>query len=736
MRRTITWTALLLVALAGAARGQERPTATAVKIAEPPTMDGDVLGDKAWTAAPGISGFIQVAPFEGQPSSERTEVRIAYTDTTLYFGVICYDTEPSGMVLTDSRRDSSLDDADSFQIIIDTYRDRQNGFVFGTNPAGLEYDGQVSNEGQDSGGRAGGGQGNQQGGSGGGFNLNWDAAWTVRTFTSDIGWSAEFAIPFRSIRYPSGGDRTWGLNFQRNIRRRNETAYWAPLPRQYELYRLSLAGALVGLSISDQRNITLTPYVLGQALDNPRRADPVAVGDVGADLKYSLSPSLTLDATYNTDFAQVEVDEEQINLDRFNLFFPEKRPFFLENAGLFSVGNPSEAELFFSRRIGIGPGGIEIPIAGGGRMSGKIGGTSVGFLNLQTEAVRDVTAANNFTVARVQRELPNRSAVGAIFTNRQGTGDLSPPDDYGRTVGFDGRLGYGQNGLISGWVARTQSPRLSGNDYAFRLGVRHSVQRFDAEVNYTDLGDAFNPQVGFLSRAAYRKSDAFLMTRWRPASFLRLQEIRPHTSFQAFWDRDGFQETGHWHIDSHWEFRPGHEVHTGMNLTRQGVTEPFEIYPGIFVPPGTYDHAEAQIVSFTNRGAPISFNNRLVVGGFFGGDRVSLNPSVRLRVGDTMTTDFSWTWNDIHLPWGDFATNLGRLRVSYSFTPRLFVQSLVQYNDRAEIWSANLRFGWLHRANTGLFVVYNDTDDTGIRGRPITGRSLIVKVSRLIDLQN
>ena len=743
MGRTILGTGLLIVALGAASHAQDRPTATAIKVAEPPTIDGDVIGDGAWAAAAPISEFVQVKPFEGQPSSERTEVRIVYTDTTLYFGVICYDTDPRQIIVTDSRRDSPLDDTDSFQIVLDTYRDRQNGFVFGTNAAALEYDGQVTNEGAGTGrgGTAGGGGGQggqtrQQGGSGGGFNLNWDASWTVRTRVSDVGWSAEFAIPFRSIRYPSGADRTWGLNFQRNIRRRNETAFWAPLPRQYNLYRLSLAGALAGVTIGNQRNFTLTPYVLGETLDNPRRTEAVALGDVGGDLKYSITPSLTLDATYNTDFAQVEVDEQQINLDRFNLFFPEKRPFFLENAGLFSVGSPGEAELFFSRRIGIGPNGIEIPIVGGARVSGKIAGTSVGFLNMQTEAVGGVTAANNFTVGRVQRELPNRSALGVIVTNREGTGDLARSNDHGRTIGVDGRLGYGRNGLISGWLARTATPGLSGNDYAFRLGARHSVQRFDAEVSYTDLGEAFNPEVGFLDRDAYRNIETSLMTRWRPASFLRLQEIRPHTTYRAYWDRDGFQETGFWHIDSHWEFRSGHEVHTGMNLTREGVTTPFEIYPGIFVPPGTYDHAEVQIVSFTNRGAPISVSNRLTAGGFFGGDRLALTPSVTVRVGDTMTTEASWTRNDIELPWGDFVTNLARLRVSYSFTPRLFVQSLVQYNDRAEIWSANLRFGWLHRANTGLFVVYNDTDDIGLRGRAVAGRSLVVKISRLIDFQD
>jgi len=428
------------------------------------------------------------------------------------------------------------------------------------------------------------------------------------------------------------------------------------------------------------------------------------------------------------------VDDEQINLDRFNLFFPEKRPFFLENAGLFSVGNPSETELFFSRRIGIGPDGVEIPIVGGGRLSGKIGATSVGFLNMQTEAMPGVAPANNFTVGRVQRELPNRSALGVMVTNRQGTGDLAPRNDFNRTFAVDGRLGYGRNGLISGWAAKTETPGLSGDDYAYKIGMRHSVQRFDATVNFTDVGTDFNPELGFLSRGAFRKVDASLFTRWRPSSFVGIQELRPHTFFRGYWNPAGFQESGYWHIDNHWEFRSGHEVHTGVNLTREGVLIPFEIYPGVIVPPGAYDHAEAQLIAFTNEGAPVSINSRLTMGGFFGGDRVAFDQALRIRAGETLTTDVSWQINDINLPWGSFVTNLGRLRVSYSFSPRLFVQSLIQYNDRADIWSTNIRFGWLQRANTGLFVVFNNTDEFGVAGRPFAGRSFIVKFSRLIDL--
>ena len=315
------------------------PTARALKVAQAPSLDGLVADDPAWQAVPALTDFWQTAPDAGQPASERTEVRIAYTEDALYFGVTLYDRSTEGLTVSDSRRDSPLDDVDSFRILLDTYKDRQNGFVFATNPAALEYDGQVIGEGgMVLGGGAGGG-GRQQGGSGGGFNLNWDGAWRVRTAMTDDGWSAEFEIPFRTLRYEPGEGREWGVNFQRTIRRRKETAYWAPLTFQFDLLKVSQAGTLAGLDLPGQRNLKLIPYALGEIRERGAATSRTsALGDVGLDAKYGLTPSLTLDATVNTDFAQVEVDEQQINLDRFNLFFPEKRPFFLENAGLFAVG--------------------------------------------------------------------------------------------------------------------------------------------------------------------------------------------------------------------------------------------------------------------------------------------------------------------------------------------------------------------------------------------------------------
>jgi Domain of unknown function (DUF5916) len=711
-----------------------RPTASATLVAEAPTLDGDVLGDPIWQQGTAITGFRQYQPNEGQPVSERTEVRMIFTRDTLFVGVVCYDSEPENIIVADSRRDSSLDNTDSFRMIFDTFRDVQNGFVFGTSPAGLEYDGQVTNEGQGGGGLTG---GNQQSGSGSGFNLNWDGAWEVRTKTTEEGWMAEFAIPFKTLRYPAGTAQVWGVNFQRNIRRKNEEAYWAPIPRQYNLYRVSIAGTVSGLQPPTFRNFKLIPYVLGEV--NQIGVDPVDTdpdGNAGFDLKYNLTPSLTLDGTYRTDFAQVEVDDQQVNLDRFNLFFPEKRPFFLENAGFFSVGNPGEVDLFFSRRIGLNPAGEEIPIIGGGRASGKVGLWNVGLLDMQTED-QNLTPSNNFGVVRISRELPNRSAIGGIFVNRHGSGDLAQDNDYNRTYAVDGKWGIGRNSLVSGFVAKTDTPGVESRDHAYNLRARILYPKWDLDAGYQEVGDFFNPEVGFLTRRGYRKPDVRVMTRFRPKDFIKLQEVRPHATVRGFWGFDGFQETGYAHLDNHWQFKDSTEVHTGMNLTREGLRVPFEIYPGIFVPPGTYDNAEAQLVYMSNQGAPLSVNLQTFLGGFFSGNRVTLNPTVRFRPSEIFQAEVAYSRNDVNLPQGDFNTNLWRTRLSYSFNTRIFTQALIQYNDRADIWSMNLRFGWLQAANTGLFIVYNDSHGLYdlYPDRPErTDRSLTIKFSRMFDV--
>ena len=742
---TLRLTPLLLVPLAFATldvRAQSLVTdTTAAEGAVPfaaatyheasPTLDGDVLGDPAWAAASPITGFWQTTPNEGDPASERTEVRILYTDRALFVGVVCYDRQPDGIIVSDSRRDASLDETDSFRFILDTYLDGQNGFVFGTNPAGIEYDAQVSQEGQGSFG------GRQQFGSGSGFNINWDGSWDVRTRITEVGWSAEFEIPFRTLRFPQGESQTWGVNFQRNIRRRNEETFWAKLPRQYTLNRVSRAGRLTGLEVPQPRNLQVMPYVLGQARRDYTVVNPAtdATGDFGVDLKYSITPGLTLDATYNTDFAQVEVDEQQINLDRFSLFFPEKRPFFLENAGLFAVGQSGEVDLFFSRRIGIGPDGEAVPILGGARLSGQVAGFNVGLLNMQTESVGGVAPGNNFSVARIRKDLPNRTAIGVLVTNRISTGDELPGQaEDNQTLAVDGRLGIGRYGQMAGFAARTFTPGLEGDAYAFNVVMTYDSESWLLDASYTEVAEDFNPEMGFLQRRVYRKPSFLIFHRFRPSNFLGLHELRPHISYRGYWDFEGFQETGYLHVDNHWEWKSGHEVHTGVNFTREGVTAPFEIIDGVVVEPGTYDHREVQLIGFTDQGRSVSLEVEVIIGGFFGGDRMALGPALSLRASETFTTEFSLQHNDISLPGGDFTTNLFRARLSYSFTPRIYAQSLIQYNDRADLWSVNLRFGWLQAANTGLFVVFNQTNDLDGLFTGAQNRSVIVKYSRLINV--
>jgi len=713
------------------------PTATAISADRPPTLDGQVLNDPAWAAAIPANGFWQTAPDEGQPATERTEVRIMYTAEKIYFGVVCHDREPRQMVVSDSRRDSPLDETDSFQIILDTFHDKQNGFVFGTNPAGIEYDAQVTNEGVGDLMSA----TSQQAGSGGGFNLNWDASWEVRTATSDSGWSAEFAIPFRTLRYASGKTQTWGVNFQRNLRRRNETSFWTRMPRQFTLFRLSQAGVLQGLQISSQRNFKLMPYALSKTTRKfTTPGNSQWNGEVGGDLKYSLTPSLTLDATYNTDFAQVEVDEQQVNLERFNLFFPEKRPFFLENAGLFAIGTPSEVELFFSRRLGISANGSEVPIIGGGRLSGKIGSTNIGLLNMQTEKVAGVTPANNFTVARLSQDFPNRSGIGAMFINRDATGVNAT--SYNRTFVADARLGVGQYTQVSGFVAKTSTPNRAGRDHGYKVGLNHDSKSWLVQANYTALAENFNPEVGFLRRSSYRKSETIILHRYRPKNLLGLQELRPHVSYRGYWDFTGFQETGFLHFDNHWEWKNGVEIHTGVNFSKEGLKKPFTVFrkqeargvKEVVVPIGTFNHAEAQIVINSNQAAPLSYRSTYTLGGYYGGSRIVASSTLKFRIGETFNVEGTWNHNKYDLPYGDFTTDILRARLSYSFTPRLFVQGLLQYNDLIEIWSSNLRLGWLQSANTGLFVVYNETRDTFDDTLGLRDRSFIVKFSRLFDL--
>lgn len=707
-----------------------RPNFTATKLDKDPEVDGNVLTDEVWQNIAPITSLIQIRPSFGEAASENTDVRVAYSNSVFYVAVVCYDKDPSNIVVSDSRRDADLSDEDSFLFIVDTYNDQQNGFLFGTNSNGMEYDAQIDNE----------GVGNfnqnrqQQGGVIGGTNLNWDASWQVKTETGGYGWSAEFAIPLRSLRFSGGDNQTWGINFQRNIAKRSEVAYWADLPLGFDIKRLSLAGKMNGLNLKNPGNLKVIPYVLAQGVRN-QAVDPTDTDtdfDAGLDVKYSVTPSLTLDLTYNTDFAQVEVDDQQINLDRFNLFFPEKRPFFLENAGQFSVGSPGEVDLFFSRRIGIGEGGSIVPIIGGARLSGKIGQTNVGLLSMFTD---DVDASgiekNNFSVARVNQDFPkSRSSIGGVFINRAGLGDTE--DDYNRVYAVDGKLGLGQKMTFTGFAAKSTTPGIDEKDHAFKFQANYNWDGWNVSGGYTEVGEGFNPEVGFLQRTAFKKPEFLIFKAHRLKNWGNMLELRPHVSYRGYWDFDGNQITGFLHIDNHWVWKSGFEIHTGINFTQEGVQQDFSL-SGVTIPAGEYKHEELQLVLITNPNNALSFNTRTLIGGYFGGDRISNSGTVRFRIGDKFNSSLNMSHNILNLPNGDITAVVAGLRLAYSFTPRMFLQSLIQHNNISNITSVNARFGWLQNANTGLFVVVNiikDEDDLDM----LNNQSITLKYTHRFDL--
>ena len=601
--------------------------------------------------------------------------------------------------------------------------------MFGTNSIGIEYDAQVDNE----------GEGNNtnnrmQSGTVGGFNLNWDASWEVKSMVGDFGWSAEFAIPLRTLRFASGKDQVWGINFQRNIRKSNEIDYWAALPIQFDIKRLSLEGTLTGLNLQSPGNLKLIPYVLGQSNHDYVQADPETKyrPAVGMDVKYSITPAVTLDLTYNTDFAQVEVDQQQINLDRFNLFFPEKRPFFLENAGFFTVGSPGEVDLFFSRKIGLDESGKRVPILGGGRLSGKVNKTSFGFLNMFTDEVSEgeVTTIqkNNFTVARVSQQVAQRSYIGGMFVNRSGMGDLE--NDYNRTLAVDGRWGFGKKAQLFGFYSKTITPGDSINTDAFRLQGNYEWNGLRLNLSYQQVSEGFNPEVGFLLRTAYRKPEVLVFKQVRMNGRYGLLELRPHVSYRSYWNFNDFLETSYLHVDNHWVWVNGLEIHTGINFTTEGVVTPFEISKDIWVPADTYNHQEAQIVFMTNPSKPIYVNTRSILGGSFGGTRYINSVTLGMRAGDKFNSDVSLAVNDVNLPDGDFVASILGARISYSFRPRINLQGFIQYNSSADLWSANIRFSLLEQANTGLFVVYNEVYQYGT----ISNRGLTIKYTHMFDV--
>ncbi len=730
---------LFCASIASPQSPKDRPRIRARRVEVPPVLDG-LVNEPAWQEMEPATGLIQQQPDEGAAATEKTEVRFGYDDKYLYIGIICFDSSPKDIVVNQNRRDGSLAETDSVQVVLDTFHTKYNAFIFGTSPTGNAYDAQVSKGGQGDtnvGRPPGATQTGAQTAGAAALNLNWDAVWDVKAQVTPRGWEAEMVIPFETLRYQPGQDRTWGLQIMRNFRRRNEQSFWSPLTRAFEITQLDAEGDLEGLDLKRHRNLALVPYVLG-GFDSyyTRTGDPTKLDkNAGVDLKYGLTGSLTLDATVNTDFAQVEVDEQQINLTRFNVFFPEKRPFFLENSGIFDFGTPQETEIFFSRRIGIDPSGAQIPIDAGMRVSGTAGNYELGFLNIKTREVDGLAPANDFSVIRVKRQLRNRSSVGVIGVNRQtltaGTGVRA----FNRTFGADAAIGIGRYINWQNFFAATESPGLSGSNHALASSIKYDDSHHQLIFSYKETGKNFNPEVGYLQRAGYRRPTLAYRRTFYPHNS-RVRSIYPHFQLNRWYTLGSNDlESAFDHFDYAMNLQDGTTLSLPYNRYFERLDKPFEVFPGIKIPPGRYPYSQIAPLYTSNQSARFFGSAQVILGNFYNGTQRAVTLAGSVRKGETFLWSGTYTHNIIGLPVGNFTTDLVGFRFNWSFTPKSYLQTFTQYNSTTNQVATNIRFALLSTSSNGLYIVYNTNaitvDFTEPHGcdRTTNSRALLIKYS-------
>ena len=566
-----------------------RVTVRAVRLAEPLVLDG-LLQDPVYSQVRAISDFIQQEPHEGEVATERTELWIFFDDSTLYLSVRCLDSRPDQIIANEMRRDGNIFQNDNVQFVLDTFYDRRSGLSFQTNALGALRDQEISDERNAP-------------------NTDWNTVWDVRATQSEDGWSAELAIPFKSLRYRASGAQTWGINVQRVVRSKNERSYLSAVPASYGgrgINKLSSAATLVGLEVPPSgRNLEIKPYAISAVTTN-RQVAPALTndlsGEVGVDVKYGLTRGLTADLTYNTDFAQVEEDEQQVNLTRFSLFFPEKRDFFLEGQGIFGFGPGREGGfsgaapsllpvMFFSRQIGLSRG-QSVPILAGGRVTGRTGPYAIGALNIQTDDLTTAgAAATNFSVVRVRRDFLRRSAIGFIGTSRS---PRAAGQDSNQVVGVDTSLAFFENLTMNGYYAKSRTPARRGDDSSYLGQFQYAGDRYGMNVEHLAVGDAFNPEIGFLRREAFRRSYAQGRFSPRPRSSPWLRKYSIEGSLDYITGPGGRLETREAQTSSRFEFNNGAFWWSDYTRSYELIRRPFEIARGVVIVPGEYRFSAIQ----------------------------------------------------------------------------------------------------------------------------------------------
>jgi hypothetical protein len=695
------------------APGPEQKIITAVRIDNGRIrIDGD-LEEQEWTLAQPMTDFLQNEPKTGQPATERTEVRLLYDDHNLYVGIFCFDsTGEDGIVVNSWAKDFPPFDGDHFLTLLDTFNDDRNGVFFNTNPAGARRDEEVSRDGADN-------------------NTDWDSIWYVRSKVTASGWQAEKAIPFKSLRFRNQPDQVWGINFQRNIRRKNEMAQWALVPRPYRIHRVSRAGTLVGIAgVHPGLNLYVKPYVSAPVAR--RRGDDVDFQpDAGLDVKYGLTSQLALDVTVNTDFSQVEADNQQINLTRFNLFFPEKREFFLENATIFRVG-PYAAQgagitrdliPFFTRRIGIANNEL-VPILGGARLTGQLGGYRVGLLNIQVDDTSR-TRSTNFTTVRVRRNFLRQSDIGGLLVNKRESGGRT-----NRTVGADANFNF-RNALdITSFLMKTTTPELPDDDLAGHIGVGWVDRTVTLKGAYLAIGEHFNPEVGFVPRTGIKKSSAEAAVRVRPEGgrLALVRQFEPSASLDYITTMSNEIATRFSEARLTTTFQSGAIIWVGRQASFERLTEPFRLRPGHVLAPGDYQFDDVTLSVTSDRSRMLSGEFVVTSGEFYNGDKDSYRVGGRLQLGPRVLADVTWNRDNIDLPSGPFETDLIGWRLGYAFSAYMGVNALIQYNSDLDEVSSNIRFNFTYKPLSDVFFVYNERrGGNGVAA----DRAFIAKVTRV-----
>ncbi len=723
--------AFSLIALPAAATDQasrERPAVLAVPATDAPRIDG-VLDEAVWQTATPIDAFVQQEPREGQPATDRTEVRVLYDNQHIYIGVHAYASEP--VVATEMRRDADrLFDEDNFQVIIDTFQDSRNGYMFLTTPLGAKLEQQVFDEGE------GGGRGTTSN-----VNRNWDGVWETAARIVNDGWTAEIAIPVNTVRFAPSDEQTWGINFERNIRRKNEAVFWSPIPKAYSLTRVSMAGELRGLrGLNLGLDLKLKPYVLGGVHDiqaSRITRDTDGLHDIGLDARYGVTAGLNLDVTVNTDFAQIEVDEQQVNLTRFGLFFPEKRDFFLENSNLFTMGTgsaftstPVQTDLFFSRRIGLSDSGQVIPILGGARLAGKSGRHNIAMLDIQTGEGFG-RPGDNFFVSRYSRDIFRRSRVGALFINKDTAGGS---DHYNRTMGLDANLALSRNVQINSYLAKTATPGRDGKDMAFYGRIAYRDPKWNVWLNYLDVQDNFNAEAGFVQRTGIRTTKAYFSPTPRPKKG-NIKLMEPMYVLTYTTDQDNRLVARLHHLMHGTTLRDDSFINVIYQRNLDVLDLPFRIRPNVIIPVGAYNMNEWVFSYNTSPGKRLYSRLSFSPNDFYGGDKKTTTFAGGVRATSQLSTELQYNRNDVDMPWGKFLVNLTTLRVDYTFSPRMTIRSLTQYNSSTHEVSNNIRFNFIHRPGSDLYVVYNELRQTGLPSDIFAqkDRQLVVKVNYLVQ---